>query len=98
METVEGIMEETLENHLVDTDVDLNGSELFDMLVALTAGEALTIVRGTEAMNGYLPWKRLCERFNPNTPAKASALMMDVMKPKPASERAGFPRPSTHGT
>ncbi len=33
-------------------------------------------------MDGYITWKRLCERFNPNTPAKAWALMIEGMNPK----------------
>jgi hypothetical protein len=32
-------------------------------------------------MNGFLAWERLCERFKPNTPAKALVLMMEVMNP-----------------
>ena len=59
-----------VENYLVDSEVESNGSELFDLLVGLTSGEAITVVKGTEDMNG-LAWKRLSERFNPNTPAKA---------------------------
>ncbi len=82
VETQDVVTEEVLENYLVDTDVDSSGSELFDVLVGLTAGEAVTVVRGAEGMSGSLAWRRLCERFMPNTPAKALALMMEVMSPK----------------
>ena len=66
----------------MDSEVESNGAELFDLLVSLTSGEAITVVKGTEDMNGFVARKRLSERFNPNTPAKALALMMEVMSPK----------------
>ncbi len=78
--------------HGVDTGVDADGTELFDILVGLTAGEAMTIVRGTDEMNGYLAWKRLCERFNPNTTAKALALMMEVLNLKHQSDPNKIPQ------
>ena len=70
-----------VENYLVDSEVEPNGSELFDLLVSLTGGEAITVVKGAEDMNGFVAWKRLSERFNPNTPAKGLALLMEVMSP-----------------
>ena len=83
---------EELELQVVDNGVDADGSDLFDTLVALTGGEALTIVRGTGSMNGFFAWKRLMERFNPNTPAKALALMMEVMTPKHLSDPNKIPQ------
>ena len=82
VEATQDLKKEALDGHMIDSEADVAGSDLFDMLVGLTSGDALTIVRGTEGMNGFLAWKRLCERFNPNTPAKALALMMEVMNPK----------------
>jgi len=84
--------QEELDLQVVDNGVDAEGSELFDTLVALTSGEALTIVRGTNKMNGFFAWKRLVERFNPNTPAKALALMMEVMQPKHISDPNKIPQ------
>ena len=84
--------QEELDTHVVDIGVDADGVDLFDTLVALTSGEALTIVRGTENMNGFFAWKRLMERFNPNTPAKALALMMEVMQPKRLSDPNKIPQ------
>ncbi len=89
---------ETLEKHTVDSEADPGGSELFDMLVWLAAGKTLTVVRGTQEMNGYLAWKRLCERFNPNTPPKALALMMAIMIPQHQTDRTGSPKPLMGGT
>jgi hypothetical protein len=83
IEVIPDVMIETLENHTVDSEADSGGSELFDMLVGLTEGEAFTIVRGTQEMNGYITWKRLRERFNPNAPAKALTLVMDPDRPEP---------------
>ena len=98
VEVMEWIEKETnpqqtdLDDQVVDSGGDADGSELFDTLVALTSGEALTIVRGTDKMNGFFAWKRLVERFNPNTPAKALALMMEVMQPKHISDPNKIPQ------
>ncbi len=81
------VMLDVLEAHTVDSEADPGGSELFDMLVGLTSGEALIIMRGTQEMNGFLAWKGLRERLSPNTPAKALALMMEVMNSE-ARERS----------
>ena len=78
--------QEELDTHVVDIGVDADGVDLFDTLVALTSGEALTIVRGTVNMNGFFAWKRLMEQFNPSTPAKALALM-ERPQQDPASDR-----------
>jgi hypothetical protein len=56
---------EELENHMVDSEADPDGSELFDVLVGLTVGEAIATGRSTEKKNGCLAWMRLHERFNP---------------------------------
>ncbi len=37
-------------------------------------------------MNGFLAWKGLYKRFNPITPAKALAVMMEVMNPPKVSD------------
>ena len=84
--------QEELDTHVVDIGVDADGVDLFDTLVALTSGEALTIVRGTDKMNGFYAWKRLMERFNANTPAKALALMMEVKQPKRLSDPNKIPQ------
>ena len=83
---------EELEQYVVDFEVNADGAELFDVLIGLTSGEALTVVRGIGDMNGYFAWKKLCERFNPNTPAKALALMMQVMSPKAQTETSRIPQ------
>ena len=53
---------------MIDSEADVAGLDLFDMLVGLTSGEAFTIVRGTEGTKGFLVWKRLRERFNRRKP------------------------------
>lgn len=70
-----------VEDHTVDPEVDGGGGELYHRLVELTVGEARTIVGGTEAINGLVAWRRPCERYKPNTLAKALAVMMDMMRP-----------------
>ena len=96
MEWVQGqskLEMDELDKYLVDvTDVDPAGSELFDTLVNLTSGEALTVVRGSPDMNGFMAWRLLVERFNPNTPAKALAMMMEVMNPKKPTDPNNIPQ------
>ncbi len=58
IESVQTPKIDNLENHAVDTGGDSNGTEFFAMLVGLTPGEALIIVRGTEGMNGYMSGSR----------------------------------------
>ena len=57
------------------------GAELYNLIVTLVSGEALTVVRGV-AGDGWEAWHRLQARFDPKTPARALRLMMQVMQPK----------------
>ena len=43
---------------LDDYDVEGWGAELYDVLCSLTGGEALTIVRAENGMNGFMAWKK----------------------------------------
>ncbi len=64
VEATPDLKKEALEGRMIDSEADVAGSDLFDMLVGLTSGEALTIVIGTEGTKGFLAWNRLRERFN----------------------------------
>ncbi len=46
----------------------------------------MTIVRVQVGTNGFMAWRNLCKRFNPITPAKALAVMMEVMNPPKVSD------------
>ncbi len=48
------------------------GSELFAVLTSLTAGEAMTVVRGVSNGNGWEALSGLVNCFDPKTAAKAS--------------------------
>ena len=37
-------------------------------------------------MNGFLAWRKMCQRYSPKTPAKALMAMVDVMSPKRVSD------------
>ncbi len=83
---------EDLETHAIDSSAGAGGSELFDVIAGLTAGEAITIVRGTEKMSGSFAWEKLCERLNSNTPANALALTMEVMNPEHETDPNRIPQ------
>ena len=51
------------------------------MLVSLTSGEALTIIRTVVDMGGFLAWRALHKRYSPVTPARTLAALMEVMCP-----------------
>ena len=42
----------------------------------------MTVVRGVSGGDGWEAWRRLVNRFDPRTPAKALMAMMQVMQPK----------------
>ena len=46
---------------------------LYSVLSLLTKGEANQVVRSVADTNGYVAWKKLCDRFNPRTPASVTA-------------------------
>ena len=64
-----------------EEDVKKYGAELYNLLVTLVSGEALTVVRGIPG-DGWEAWHRLLVRFDPKTPARALRMMMTVMQPK----------------
>ncbi len=72
-----------LEDQYVDeSTLDGWADELYDILCGVLGGEALSVIRGVPNMNGFMAWKKLYGRFNPTTPAKALAAMLEVMNPR----------------
>lgn len=69
-----------VEDRTKEKGLSAEGEDLYDMLVGLTTG-ARTVVRAIVPENGYTAWRRLYEKFNPNTPAMALALMLEVTNP-----------------
>ena len=85
--------EEIDKNSVEEKEVlDQWGAEFYDLLCSLTSGEALTIVRAETSMNGFLAWNGLYKRFNPIEPAKALAVMMEVMNPPKVSDPNRVPK------
>ena len=82
MERAPNATSQNIADHFLDSDVDAWAGELYAVLASLTEGEAMSIVRSDLERNGFLVWGRLYERFNPTTPAKALACMLEVMTPK----------------
>ncbi len=58
------------------------GAEIYNLLVLMVTGEALTVVRGVAGGNGWQAWQQLAIRYNPKTPARALMAMMEVMQPR----------------
>lgn len=64
-----------------DTMNEYHGA-LYSVLSLLTKGEANQVVRSVADTNGYVAWKKLCDRFNPKTPASLTAAWREVIRPK----------------
>ena len=62
--------------------VDKFGGELYVRLCELTKGEPNTVIRSVAERCGFVAWKKLYDRYNPRTPARALHAMMGVMRPK----------------
>ncbi len=56
------------------------GVDLYNLLVSLLSGEALTVVRGVAGGYGWEAWQKLAARYDPKTPARALMAMMTVMQ------------------
>ena len=63
-------------------EVQKMGAEIYNLMVSLMGGEALTLVRGVAGSNGWEAWHKVAMRFDPKTPARALKLMMMVMQPR----------------
>jgi hypothetical protein len=57
------------------------GVEIYDIIGMTVSGEALTIVRGVQDMNGAEAWRRLYRRYSPRTPARTLVKLMEVLNP-----------------
>jgi hypothetical protein len=59
------------------------GLSLMTVLVSLTSGEPLDIVRG--CTNGWEAWRRLTRRYDPTTGGRRRNLLQAILKPERAS-------------
>ena len=74
-----------LEAKMIQDDVDVmseHSGALYSVLSLLTKGEANQVIRGVTDTNGFVAWKKLCDRFNPKTPASLTAAWREVIRPK----------------
>lgn len=61
-------------------NVEKPGGELFDLLCTNCSGEALTMVRSVEGMDGWRAWQNIHSQYNPSL-ARAIMSMVDVTSP-----------------
>jgi hypothetical protein len=59
-------------------------TEIYDVLGLNVSGEALTIVRGVDSLNGVEAWRRLMKRYSPNTPQRQLVRLMELLTPTKA--------------
>ena len=65
-----------------DQDIERGAAEIYSILASMVTGEALVVLRGVPNGQGWEPWSKLFNRFDPRTPAKSLMAMMAVMTPK----------------
>jgi hypothetical protein len=96
VEKQEDVTAGDIEDKFMEDDVDEKihalAAEMYDLLCAVTGGEAMTVVRGEVGMNGFMAWKSLYNRYSPMTPARTLALLMDVMNPPRHSDVSLIPK------
>ena len=88
----ETVSQEDVETQFVEEDVEKLNAELYDVLCTVVEGEPLTIVRGVTSMSGFVAWRKLYGRYNPTTPARALAAMMDVMNIRKVTDVCRIPQ------
>ena len=67
-------------------DVPKLGRELHNILTRKCQGEAGAIVRGVDTRDGFLAWRRLFNRYNPKTLARAMMHMVKVVTPQKVTD------------
>ena len=65
-----------------DERVEKIGAELYSVLTSLLTGEPLMLVRSVQHGDGWAAWRKVFNRYNPRTPARALMAMMAAMQPK----------------
>ena len=74
-------MAETNEDEEISIAEEMGlSAELYQVLCLKCHGEPLTIVRGADG-NGFIAWKKLFNRYNPRTVARAMMDMVKVLTP-----------------
>ena len=74
------VSEEALNSKFMDVNTDKASGELFDILVSLCKGEALTIVRSETDMQGFIAWQKLHLEYTPRTMARAMQSMAECIQ------------------
>ena len=69
-----------------DSDGEKLAAEIYDIIGMTVMGEALTIVKGVQDMNGVEAYRRLFRRYSPNTPARSLVRFMEVLNPGRAKD------------
>jgi len=86
MVAVETLPEEF--DEVTDLAKELEGSsgELYDVLCQFCTGEALSIIKATEDMQGVLAWQKLHKKYNPKTMARGVRMMAEAINPPKVKE------------
>ncbi len=75
------VSEDRLGGSFVDINTDKASGELYDIMVTLCKGEALTIVRSETGMSGFVAWHKLHLEYSPRTLARAMMSMAEAISP-----------------
>lgn len=79
------------DDEIEDAHVRKWAAEVYDSLSLILTGDAFAIAWGAPDMNGLEPWRRVCQRYNPSTPASAVNALMRVMAPGRVTRHKDLP-------
>ena len=63
------------------TEQDARSGELYDVLCQFCTGEALSVIKGVQDMEGIEAWQRLHRKYNPRTMARGVRMLCEVTSP-----------------
>jgi hypothetical protein len=74
----------------LNVDQDEMSGELYDLLCQHCTGEALSVIRGVDDMQGIKTWQRLFKKYNPKKIARMIRLLGEVVSPYNAHDVRGL--------
>ena len=80
------MVEAELSSEPIDTiqhtnEQDARSGELYDVLCQSCTGEALSVIKGVQDMEGVEAWQRLHRKYNPRTMARGVRMLCEVTRP-----------------
>ena len=76
-----------IEKKQLNENLCIQGQLLYNVLVHLVGGKALTILRCVQSGNGYEAWRRICTEYEPATPVRYTSMLTGILSPSWTEQR-----------